>query len=285
MIGVSAETRKRILLMITVAVVILGGWAIAGALQPTTTDSSAPRPEELSDAVQRQRLIRGLRQALQELGRQQNWAAVIASVDTACGKENISSLLLLRAEAYLRSGRDADAARDFDAALEGAGPIVDADRHALASRVNDYQKLCKRLIAQTPLSSVRAMEANNAAWACVLLPDALSDYTPVVALARQAVEKAQGEERATYLNTLGVALVRAGKSGEAITTLLESERLHPDLFNAPFLAMAYHREGKTAQAQQWATRFRTRIGETFGGDELNRHELLLFTRELSRTLP
>jgi Flp pilus assembly protein TadD len=64
--------------------------------------------------------------------------------------------------------------------------------------------------------------ANNLAWACVLAPDAVADPEVPVRLALLAIEKYPQETRWFALNTLGVALYRAGRYEEAITRLNES---------------------------------------------------------------
>jgi eukaryotic-like serine/threonine-protein kinase len=83
-----------------------------------------------------------------------------------------------------------------------------------------------------------------------------------VELARRAIELAP--EDAGNLNTLGVALYRAGRFGEAIQTLERSLAASPGedkAFDLYFLAMAHHRQGRREHARacldrgvRWADR-------------------------------
>ena len=69
-------------------------------------------------------------------------------------------------------------------------------------------------------------------------------------LARRAVELAP--DRATYLNTLGVALYRAGRHAEAVPVLERSLAVgkgQADAFDLFFLAMARQKLGQSARAR------------------------------------
>jgi len=93
----------------------------------------------------------------------------------------------------------------------------------------------------------------------------------------------QAADRATYMNTLGVLLHRSGRHAEAIRTLTESEKLHSDPFNWPFLAMAHRAIGRSDAAGKWEARLETYLRDSYGNDTPNRHELLLFHDEMRRT--
>jgi len=94
------------------------------------------------------------------------------------------------------------------------------------------------------------MQLNNLAWRLATGPPALRDPERAVSLARKAVD--QTSSSAVYLNTLGVALYRAGQYAEAIPTLersLTAGEGQSDAFDLFFLAMARHRLGQTVQAR------------------------------------
>ena len=89
------------------------------------------------------------------------------------------------------------------------------------------------------------------AWGCAIGPNALSDMTPAVGLARLAVKAIPGAW--TYHGTLGAVLYRAGRSEEAKKELetairLRGKRGHP--CSHLFLAMAQHQLGKTDEAMK-----------------------------------
>jgi tetratricopeptide (TPR) repeat protein len=87
------------------------------------------------------------------------------------------------------------------------------------------------------------------AWTCVLGADAVADRSRPVQLA----EKAVAAGHFTGLSTLGAALYRAGRFGEAVSKLDES--LESQGGRGPldwlFLAMAHHRLGHTDEAHNW----------------------------------
>jgi len=101
--------------------------------------------------------------------------------------------------------------------------------------------------------------ANNVAWYCLLAPRAVANRAAPVRLARLAVNDAPEAEKPTFLNTLGAALYRAGRSQEALRRLEEGirkrggESLPQDWV---FLAMAHHQLGHHAEARRWLDQLR-----------------------------
>src|SRR5262249_6030874 len=106
-------------------------------------------------------------------------------------------------------------------------------------------------------------EANDAAWLCCLGPGAVDDPAAVVALAERAV--AAQPRNYAFLNTLGVALLRAGRYREAVRPLDEALRLrerdvvHDELL----LSLARQKLGRgdvarrgLAEAAAWMDRYR-----------------------------
>jgi tetratricopeptide (TPR) repeat protein len=100
------------------------------------------------------------------------------------------------------------------------------------------------------------MALNLLAWVLATAPGAgLRDPGEAVELARKAVRLAPAEMRWAFLNTLGVALYRAGRHEEAIEALLASTRLRGEnAHDGLFLAMACFRLGREAEAREWYER-------------------------------
>ncbi len=94
-----------------------------------------------------------------------------------------------------------------------------------------------------------AESCNGRAWELANGPEPRRDLDRAVALGRRATDLVPGD--AMSLNTLGVALYRAGRYDEAIGTLersLAAGRGQSDAFDLFFLAMAHHRLGHRADA-------------------------------------
>ena len=95
-----------------------------------------------------------------------------------------------------------------------------------------------------------AKALNERAWAYATGPIAQRDPERAVALARRAVALAPGQQ--LTLNTLGVALYRAGQYAEAIAVLeqsLAAGKGEFDAFDLFFLAMAHQKLGHASQAR------------------------------------
>ena len=100
---------------------------------------------------------------------------------------------------------------------------------------------------------VEANDTHFTTWACSLASNAVDDYSPVIVLARKAVDSEP--ENAQYLTGLGAVLFRAGQFDEAQKTLLQSLDKAADEKTSPsyahyFLAMTEHRRGKTEEAKR-----------------------------------
>jgi tetratricopeptide (TPR) repeat protein len=93
--------------------------------------------------------------------------------------------------------------------------------------------------------------ANTVAWTCVLAPDAVPDPAPIVELARAAV--ADQPANWAYLNTLGLALYRAGRFEEAVQQLDQSikESGHGTWVDWLFLALTHQRLNHPQEARRW----------------------------------
>ena len=91
-----------------------------------------------------------------------------------------------------------------------------------AARTNAYQATCRTMIGQFSDGTVPA-DGNLIAWACALAPDALSDWAPAIALAEKASQS--DPQSASYWNTWGAMLYRAGRFDEALACLSKAEAL------------------------------------------------------------
>jgi tetratricopeptide (TPR) repeat protein len=100
--------------------------------------------------------------------------------------------------------------------------------------------------------------ANRVAWLCSLAPGAVTDREAPVRLAELAVRDAPVAGGVARLNTLGLALYRAGRVEEAIRRLEEGIKVvgRPIPEDVPILAMAHHRLGHREEARRWLDRFR-----------------------------
>jgi tetratricopeptide (TPR) repeat protein len=104
--------------------------------------------------------------------------------------------------------------------------------------------------------------ANEVAWDCVLGPGGTADPEVPVRLAEAALkgaDKYPKYTKANLLNTLGIALYRAGRFDETIRRIQEGMQLR-DGEGLPldwtFLAMAHHRLGHRDEALRWLDRLR-----------------------------
>jgi tetratricopeptide (TPR) repeat protein len=119
-----------------------------------------------------------------------------------------------------------------------------------------YRRICAGLLKGVGQGSGSEL-ANYMAWLCAVGPDALGDYTQVVALAEAAVSQAPRQDKHTALNTLGAVLYRAGHYRKSIVRLqegIEAGKGDSYVQDLIFLAMAHHRLGEVAEARQLLVR-------------------------------
>jgi tetratricopeptide (TPR) repeat protein len=165
-----------------------------------------------------------------------------------------------RGRAFAELGRWDRADADYAQAIAhgGKGANVWYAQALLRLRTGDragYGTACNNGLAALgrPPS---AAAANLTAWTCVLAPGAGADSARVVALAERAVA-ADPKQQHNYLNTLGAALYRAGRSEEAVRRLGEALQAHGQggvVEDWLFLALAHQRLGHGADARQWLDR-------------------------------
>ncbi len=126
-----------------------------------------------------------------------------------------------------------------------------AERRQFDAAIADYEEALRRGGAlDAPIRPLLAVCCNNREWELVTANPKDRNPARAVALARRGVELGGGRD--PYLNTLGVALYRAGLLDEAVATLEKSLAVGPgpaaayDLF---VLAMAHHRLGRPGGAR------------------------------------
>jgi tetratricopeptide (TPR) repeat protein len=157
-----------------------------------------------------------------------------------------------RAQALIRLGRHREALADLDILIAREpdgwglyhlrGMVQVALGHSDQARADEEKAVA--LLPKDP------MALNNRAWTYATGPIDQRDPERAVALARQAVALAPGQQ--VSLNTLGVALYRAGDYLEAVSILERSLAVGKgefDAFDLFFLAMAHHRLRHVGQAR------------------------------------
>lgn len=298
MLQVETKTRRRFALMLGAFFLLIFGLMLSGLWQRFGPENGAEADRidetELARLRENATRVREARKQLADLGKQGKWDEAAALAQVKMQELDGGGLRFAYAEALYRAGHLDKAIKEFDEILDPAeseanspnlSAVAVADRLALVRKIKEYRSHCEGLLKATP-AEVSVLEANNTAWACVTAKEGLEDYTKPVELARKAVAGATEErDRWTYLNTLGVALYRAGQDKEAIERLTEAEKINSDVFNWPFLALAHHRLGNTKEAKTWYNRFHKKLDETYTSVDLaqSRHELLMFLREADET--
>ena len=134
--------------------------------------------------------------------------------------------------------------------------VLDWHAHACLARGDraGYRRACAALLARFSKTEDAAM-ANNVAWICTLAPGAVADFRPVVRLAERAVDARKNSYEA--LNTLGAALLRAGRYREAVARLQEALARRGKYDTAAdelLLALAYQKLGQADEARRWRER-------------------------------
>jgi tetratricopeptide (TPR) repeat protein len=127
--------------------------------------------------------------------------------------------------------------------------------HALACLARGdragYRAACARALGELG-KEPDPVQANNTAWVCCLGPGA-PDPGAAVALAEKAV--AARPRDYAILNTLGAALMRAGRPAEAVRRLEECLSLRPPQLDVVhdelLLALACHGLGRDEDARRW----------------------------------
>lgn len=124
--------------------------------------------------------------------------------------------------------------------------------HYVAGDTDRFRKTCQRMINEYR-NSQNPIIQQFVAWICAIAPGAVSDYLPIVEMARKPL-LAGHSDNSTFNVTLGAILVRAGKYQEARTTL-ESVETSNQISLSPayrdyFHALACHALGDKMSARK-----------------------------------
>jgi hypothetical protein len=172
---------------------------------------------------------------------------------------------------------------DLGAMSTGLAPLLEQSaQFQQAGNPGDAIGLLRQAARLAPnLAEVR----NNLAWLLVTAPERFRNPPEAVEEARCAVGLVPGEQM--YLNTLGVALYRAGNFSEAITTLGKSLTAGKGRFDGLdlfFLAMAHHQLGHGQEAKSCFERAVHWLAEQQGLSAQYTKELASFRTEAEAVL-
>jgi tetratricopeptide (TPR) repeat protein len=127
----------------------------------------------------------------------------------------------------------------------------------------EYRALCARMLARGGSAPTPQLIVQS----CRLLPDAVSDFAPVLKLAERL---AAADQSYLILRLHGQILYRAGQFEAAVRQLdraLKARPGRPDLSSATdgfYLAMAHQRLGQADEARRWLKWARDLAGEHEG---------------------
>jgi WD40 repeat protein/serine/threonine protein kinase/tetratricopeptide (TPR) repeat protein len=176
-----------------------------------------------------------------------------------------------RGDAYAVQRQWDKAAADYARAVQGwpDGNILGLwYPHALlrltVGDAKGYRQACRKLLegAGGSVEPAQSFIAGRVVWACVVAPDALDDYAPLLILAEKAVTL----DRHNYpcARALGGALLRAGRLEPAVKQLQKALSLQPGATSASLLlAMAHHRLGHADDARRWLDKAVQKIEQVF----------------------
>jgi tetratricopeptide (TPR) repeat protein len=216
----------------------------------------------------------------------QNLAAAEDFSSVLAAEPLLDSARHLRARAWMRLGRFQEALADLDSLIQARPQDVEL----LEMRSETYERLGHSHLAAVDKKSVAAlprpsaMLLNNRAWTLATGPAFERDPERALRLARMA---AAASPEQLELNTLGVALYRAGQFAEAIATLVKSLAAGKgefDGFDLFPLAMAHQRLGHREAARDCFDRAVRWVGNQQGLAEQHVRELAAFHAEAEAVL-
>ena len=289
-------SRARLLLMVGFLAVLFGGFAVWGTVERglrrvNPVEEPAPVAADRAAFLAKQKKAFAARKQMATRGKADDWRGAVAVADAYLETgDALRNIRFLRGEALYRLGdkRGGAAMRD---ALRGNPALNEHEAGLVAGEIAPYTDATNAALRKIGdgFAAVLPQDANNTAWRAALIPGAsgaaeravavrLSEYA--VASARES--RSDANDLATYTNTLGALLHRAGRGADAVRTLTQSEALRSDPFNAAYLALALREQGDPKQSAVWRERLRKHLANTYAtrdGQEY-RHQLLLLWREI-----
>jgi Flp pilus assembly protein TadD len=161
-----------------------------------------------------------------------------------------------RAIAAAHLGCWIDASGDFEKSLEPGKNDVQVSSWCALTLAGAGDLVNSRRVGASLLTSFRQGDdpkaANEVAWCCVRFQGGPGGPVEVVHLAEKALATAPKDPN--YLTTLAAALYRAGRFGEAVSTLEKDVKLQGQggmPWDWLLLAMAHQKLGHTEEARKW----------------------------------
>ena len=149
-----------------------------------------------------------------------------------------------------------------------------------------YRSAAGKLVSQYSKTS-DPNSLNNAAWYCTYASDAVADLAVPVQMAEKVLAGFPPEQKRLVVNTLGVALYRAGRIDEAIVRLDESVKASGGVGlpqDWAFLAMAHHKKGNGDEARRCLEKLRSHKPDEKAGFSTDVVECRMFHREAEALL-
>jgi WD40 repeat protein/predicted Ser/Thr protein kinase len=193
-------------------------------------------------------------------------------------------LFTRRAGAYAELGQWQSAAQDYTRTVVLATDNATLWHFLALTRLAHgddagYRKACAAMVKRFSHSANEDVK-QLVARVCVLAPDALADFAPVVMLAERRA--ARHPEACLSFHTLGAVLYRGGQTEAAVAKLRMAMAMKNHAKDRGtvedwlFLALAHQRLGDAAEARKWLEEANRRLNSLLhsGADRLAWHERL-----------
>lgn len=302
MLETDAGSRRHLIFFVGFLALLFGGFALWGTVEKAVQRGSlaglnigAPAPVEPDRAafLAERRVWFVVRKQMSAHGKAGEWRKAVRVADTYLARKDDATIRMLRGEALLRLSEAEGGAEIAKVLRADDANSTDAEADLFRGDTQAYSRETATALRNTDVTKISPLDANNTAWLAAFTPTVTNPelLTKAVMLSETAVQAARSGndpetagELATYTNTLGGLYYRAGRDKEAIETLLESEKLRTDPFNAAFLTLAYHRSGNETSARLWRTRLQNHLTNTYAtrDGQQYRHQLLLLWREIEK---